>query len=487
DVAFLRDRQQAIRSEPVARLADRADDGYDLGRRLVETRQVRDLVVRAVKRGADQAVHAGADPDVLHVALALRLRHAGQQHAGLRDDVAPRLEPDLARAARILDLGQPAIERLEVERPLPGPLRHAEPAAEVEVADLRKALEQRDELLPGVAPGLRRQHAAARVRMEPDDLDAGLANAPLQLVELEQRHAELRVGARRAHVLVMAAALPGIDANEHLRAAEQLRPRLERVEVIQREPHALLERPLVLVPRREIRREQNPLAVDVREQLEHALDLARRYALEVAALLGHDAQHFRVRVRLHRIEDRVHRLERAQRVERAGDAVSIVDVRRAPRLRDPQELRPAIDPPRLRKLRRERQPARELLPRGAEHAAFEARDELRVELLNDALRMLGADDEREVQIVRRLRDEVHMIFLEELEDGRQLVHDRADAPPHERDRRAVVDDGDAAQAPQVLRERLEPAAIRAVRADVHRHGDAALRGRDQVDGDAVLA
>src|SRR5690554_5019227 len=103
------------------------------------------------------------------------------------------------------------------------------------------------------------------MRMEADDARAGRADARLELVELEQRHAELRMRAGRADVLVMTAALPGIDAYEDLCAAEQLGPRLERVEIVEGKPHALLERPLVLGARREIRREQDPLAVNVRE------------------------------------------------------------------------------------------------------------------------------------------------------------------------------------------------------------------------------
>src|SRR5690606_4816700 len=273
NVTLPRDGHQAIRPEPVARLADRPDDGHDLGRRLTEARQVRNLVIGAVERRADQAVHPGTDADVLHVALALRLRHAREQHAGLRNDVTPGLEPQLPRPARFLDLRQPAVEGLEIERPLAGSLRHAEPASEVEIAHLGEALEQRDELLAGIAPGLRREHAAARMRMQPDDRRAGSPDTPLELIELEHRHTELRMGAGRAHVLVMAAALTGIDANENLRAAEERRPRLERVEIVEREPYALPERPFVFVSRREVRRKQDPLAIDVREERQHALDL----------------------------------------------------------------------------------------------------------------------------------------------------------------------------------------------------------------------
>src|SRR5690606_20013639 len=109
----------------------------------------------------------------------------------------------------------------------------AEAAAEIEIANLRETLEQRDELLPRIAPRLRCQHAAAGVRMQTDDLGAGPVDEPLQLVELEHRHAELRMHAGGAHVLVMSAPLPRVDSNEELRAAEHVGPCLERVEIVE--------------------------------------------------------------------------------------------------------------------------------------------------------------------------------------------------------------------------------------------------------------
>ena len=73
---------------------------------------------------------------------------------------------------------------------------------------------------------LARQHAAARVRVQADDARAGLRRRLDELVDLEQRDAELRMDAGRAHVLVMAAALPRVDADEDLLALEALRPLL---------------------------------------------------------------------------------------------------------------------------------------------------------------------------------------------------------------------------------------------------------------------
>src|SRR5690606_25765692 len=69
NVPFLRRSQQAIDSQLIAALADRPDDVDDLGRLLIETRQVQDLVMRAVERRANQRVHSRRHADVAHLAL----------------------------------------------------------------------------------------------------------------------------------------------------------------------------------------------------------------------------------------------------------------------------------------------------------------------------------------------------------------------------------------------------------------------------------
>ena len=56
------------------------------------------------------------------------------------------------------------------------------------------------------------------------------------------------------------------------------------MQVVDGDLHALLERPLVLVARREVRREQDALAIDARHDFKHVLDLAARHALEADAL-----------------------------------------------------------------------------------------------------------------------------------------------------------------------------------------------------------
>ena len=127
------------------------------------------------------------------------------------------------------------------------------------------------------------------------------------------------------------------------------------------------------------------------------------------------------------------------------------------------------------------------LPGLAEHAARELVDEQAVQVLHETVRVLGAHDERQVQVVGGLRHEMDLLLLEHLEHGRELVQDRADALADERDRRAVADDRDLAELAQIVGERLDGGAVRDVLRRVDRDRDVALGRRDQVDRDAVLA
>ena len=154
---------------------------------------------------------------------------------------------------------------------------------------------------------------------------------------------------------------------------------------------------------------------------------------------------------------------------------------------DLEQLRLLLDPPRLRHRLRRRAAARQALPRLAEHAARELVDEQAVQVLHETIRVLGAHDERQVQIVRGLRHEMDLLLLEHLEHGRELVQDRADPLADERDGRAVADDRDLAELAQIVGERLDGRAVRDVLRRVDRDRDVALGSRDQVDRDAVLA
>src|SRR5262245_468893 len=111
------------------------------------------------------------------------------------------------------------------------------------------------------------------------------------------------MNAGRTHLVVMAAPVAGIDANEYLTITEQLWPRFQRMEIVERHPDAGLgETPLVFLTRREVRREENALAIDAGQRLHHVLDLRSRHAFEVEALTLEQLQDFRVPVRLEGVE-----------------------------------------------------------------------------------------------------------------------------------------------------------------------------------------
>ena len=112
-VSFPGRRQPPIRTELVRGLANRAHHIGAVAHRFAQAGQIANVVMSAVQRRPDQGIHAGGDADVLNVAFALRLRHACEQNAGLRDDVAAGLEPELAvamlpvLARRLADAMQP--------------------------------------------------------------------------------------------------------------------------------------------------------------------------------------------------------------------------------------------------------------------------------------------------------------------------------------------------------------------------------------------
>jgi hypothetical protein len=128
-----------------------------------------------------------------------------------------------------------AAQRREVDRHLARLLGHAEAAAQVDRAHVREPRGQAAEQLPHLVPVADVEHAAARVGVQADDARADAAGELQRLRELEQRDAELRVHAGRAHVLVVTVAVARVDAQEYLAAGEQpkevshrLRPRALR-------------------------------------------------------------------------------------------------------------------------------------------------------------------------------------------------------------------------------------------------------------------
>ena len=159
----------------------------------------------------------------------------------------------MSRGHRAAQLVDHALQRRKIDRCLARFLGHAETAAEVDDACLSEARGKTTEQLPHFLPVADVEHAAAGVRMQPDDARPECRDPALQFLELEQRHTELRVHTCGAHVVVVSAAVARVDANQQLAAAEQLAPVAQRVQVVERDPGASLERPGVLLAGREVR------------------------------------------------------------------------------------------------------------------------------------------------------------------------------------------------------------------------------------------
>src|SRR6185295_6889753 len=285
----------------------------------------------------------------------------------------------------------------------------------------------------------------------------------------------------------MPAPLPRVDSDEELAVLEYLRPMTQREQVVERDPDTLLERLLVFHSRREVRSEENSTAIDLWKDFQHARDLAWRHALAVQPPIVDEPQDRGIRVRLHRVEHGVYGTQPLQRLDRARDALAVVNVGGLARGADFQQLGLLLDPPGLRNGLRDGSAAGELFPGCAEHAALELVHEQPVQMLHELVRVLGVHDECQVQIVRRLRDEMDLLLLKDLEHWAELVQDRADTAADECDGGTIADHGDLAELAQVLGESLDRGAVRDVRADVDGDGDVAFRRRDQVDGQPVLA
>src|SRR5690606_18587431 len=108
---------------------------------------------------------------------------------------------------------------------------------------------------------------APDVRVETRNAHRSSRRQALQALELLRRDAELALRPGRAHILVMPVTAAGVDPHDQLASLENLRPRLERIQIVERHERARFEPCLVLLFRREIRREKNALPVDLRKEL----------------------------------------------------------------------------------------------------------------------------------------------------------------------------------------------------------------------------
>ena len=95
------------------------------------------------------------------------------------------------------------------------------------------------------------------------------------------------------------------------------------------------------------------------------------------------------------------------------------------------------------------------------------------------------DHEGQVEVVRRLRDQVHPLAPEHLPHRGQLVQQRAHAAPDQGHRRARHDHLDPAHLRQVLRQTRKHVGAHQVLRGIQRHGDVGLGRADQVHRQAM--
>ena len=132
----------------------------------------------------------------------------------------------------------------------------------------------------------------------------------------------------------------------------------------------------------------------------------------------------------------------------------------------------------------------DLPPARPEHAGLVDRhstavDQRCVQLGQHAVGIGFVDHETQVEVVRRLRDQVHALLSEHRPDVGELVQHRAHAAPDQGDCRARRDDLDPADLRKVLRQAREHVGIDQVFVRIERNRHVGFRRADHVDRQAV--
>ncbi len=201
-----------------------------------------------------------------------------------------------------------------------------------------------------------------------------------------------------------------------------------------------------------------------------------------------------MRISLQRVEPAIDdtdaplRRKRGERARLLPHMLQRIDVARRAFVRDRKQFLAACAPPvvalRRRRLVRQRAPAR------PEHrAVFRAQrigaDQQRMQPRNQLVGERFVDHESEIQIVRRLADQMHVERAELGQHRGKPMQQRAHAAPDQRDRRARRDDFDAAHFREIGRERGQHVRVDEVLGRIERHRDVRFRRADQVDRKAV--
>ena len=176
--------------EDIGAFADGTDDVDELGRRFIRASEVRDLMICAVQRRADERVHARGHPHKAHAALALELRYARQQHTGVRHQVTSRFEPQLELRVFGPYREQQRIKLGKIQPRLIAVLRYSEAPANIEYRDVWEILRGLGQKARRVLPAVHVEYAAADMRLQSHDARAGSLPTLRKLPEFRERHSE---------------------------------------------------------------------------------------------------------------------------------------------------------------------------------------------------------------------------------------------------------------------------------------------------------
>src|SRR5262245_37803036 len=101
---------------------------------------------------------------------------------------------------------------------------------------------------------------------------------------------------------------------------------------------------------------------------------------------------------------------------------------------------------------------------------------------HEPVTLILIDDEGDVEIVRRLSDEIDLLLFEQFEGIAQAMQDCANVAPHEAHGSARTDRLYATEPSKIGDEHIERRLVERVRRWIEGHRDARFGGRHEIDG-----
>ncbi len=271
----------------------------------------------------------------------------------------------------------------------------------------------------------------------------------------------------------MTIAMPKVNAQPQLAATEHLWPLLQQLHIVDGDVDPTRQRGGVFANRRETGGEQHALGCQCGHGCEHAIQLALRHAFQPETFVHQRAQNLRVRVGLDRIEMPIQRRNGFQLARPLSHGGQVIGIARRALLGTGQQrrLRAGGFPP-ARWARPEA--AFNLAPTRAEHGRFMHRhragiNQGRVQLRQHAIGGGLIHHKGQVEVVGRLRNQVHALAPEHRPHILQFMQQRTHAAPDQGDRRARNNNLDPADAGKVGRQRRQHVAIDQILGWIQRH------------------